>query len=58
MINGDYVKNLIKNIPLGIAISNGDGLIKDVNLKFLDMFGYLPKSCKENLFQTYLMDLI
>ena len=57
MINGDYVKNLIKNIPLGIAISNGDGLIKDVNLKFLDMFGYLPEELQgkpiSNLFDGF-----
>lgn len=40
MINGDYINSLIENIPLGIAISDGDGLIKDVNLKFMEMFGY------------------
>lgn len=36
----EYVDNLIKNIPLGIAISDGEGYVKNVNHKLLDMFGY------------------
>lgn len=35
-----YVNGVIKNIPIGIAISDKYGLIKNVNNKFLDMFGY------------------
>lgn len=57
MINGDYINSLIENIPLGIAISDGDGLIKDVNLQFLDMFGYLPEELQgkhiSNLFDGF-----
>jgi len=57
LINGDYINSLIENIPLGIAISDGDGLIKDVNLQFLDMFGYLPEELQgkhiSNLFDGF-----
>lgn len=35
-----YVDNVLKNIPLGIAITNKDGYIKNVNIQLLDMFGY------------------
>ncbi|NLV88539.1 MAG: sigma 54-interacting transcriptional regulator [Tissierellia bacterium] len=53
MINGDYINSLIENIPLGIAISDGDGLIKDVNLKFMEMFGYKA----EELLGKHISDL-
>lgn len=36
----DRVDEIIKNIPLGIAISDNMGRVKNVNKKFLDMFGY------------------
>lgn len=41
MVYNDYANNLIKNIPLGIAISDEDGLIKYGNLQLLNMFGYV-----------------
>lgn len=53
MINGDYINSLIENIPLGIAISDGDGFIKDVNLKFMEMFGYKA----EELLGKHISDL-
>ncbi|GFN35286.1 sigma-54 interaction domain-containing protein [Tepidimicrobium xylanilyticum] len=36
----EYVNKVIKNIPLGIAITDGEGYVKNVNNKLLDMFGY------------------
>ncbi len=36
----DRVDEIIKNIPMGIAISDNKGRVKNVNKKFLDMFGY------------------
>lgn len=36
----DRVGEIIKNIPLGIAVSDNGGRVKNVNKKFLDMFGY------------------
>lgn len=40
MFNGDYLNNLIKNIPLGLAITDEDGFIKNANSILLEMFGY------------------
>lgn len=40
MVIKDYVNNLIESIPLGIAISDKNGFIKNVNSQLLDMFGY------------------
>ncbi len=34
------LNEIIKNIPIGIAISDSRGIIKNVNKKFLEMFGY------------------
>lgn len=39
-MNFELVDEIIKNIPIGIAISDSKALIKHVNRKFLDMFGY------------------
>lgn len=52
MFNGDYINMLIENIPLGIAISDGDGFIKNVNLRLLEMFGYKDEEVKDKHIST------
>lgn len=39
--SNEYTGEVIKNMPIGIAISNEIGLIINANDKFLDMFGYI-----------------
>ncbi len=36
----EYVNNILKNIPLGIAITGIDGYVKNANDQLLNMFGY------------------
>ncbi|MCF6465150.1 sigma-54-dependent Fis family transcriptional regulator [Clostridium sp. Cult2] len=59
MINMDYkeyVDSIIKNIPLGIAITGVDGYVKNANNQLLDMFGYKAMEIVDkpisNLFQN------
>lgn len=39
--SNEYTGEVIKNMPIGIAISDETGLIRNANDKFLDMFGYI-----------------
>ena len=40
MESDEYISSLIQNIPMGIAISDINGYITNVNKRLLDMFGY------------------
>ena len=40
MKNNRYLDQIIKNIPIGIAVSDEMGLVKSAHDKSLDMFGY------------------
>lgn len=57
MSSNEYIKSLIKDIPLGIAITDINGFVKNVSNKMLDMFGYrideLLNGNISNLFQEY-----
>ncbi|WP_236914479.1 sigma-54 interaction domain-containing protein [Clostridium sp. Cult2] len=52
----EYVDSIIKNIPLGIAITGVDGYVKNANNQLLDMFGYKAMEIVDkpisNLFQN------
>lgn len=39
-MDNTYINQLIANIPLAIAITDEDGLIKNINQSMLDVFGY------------------
>jgi PAS domain S-box-containing protein len=55
--SNEYIKNLIEKIPLGIAITDKNGFIKNVNNALLDMFGYeideLLNQAISNIFEGY-----
>lgn len=39
-MSANIINEIIKNIPIGIAISDNKGIVKNVNNSFLEMFGY------------------
>lgn len=39
-MSANIINGIIKNIPIGIAISDNRGIVKNVNNRFLEMFGY------------------
>lgn len=57
MNSKEYIESLIENIPLGVAITDKNGFVKNVNYKLLDMFGYktneLVSQHISNIFEGY-----
>ena len=53
----EYIKILIENIPLGVAITDENGYIKSINYRLLDMFGYERNEISNhhisNIFEGY-----
>lgn len=53
----NYIESLIKNIPISIAVTNREGIIKSVNSHMLSSFGYqkseIENTCISNLFEGF-----